>query len=224
MWRVAGQAQADAPLGELNERFEHEPARSIVGWAVQTFSPDICVTTSLTDAVLVDLAVRADPSIEIVFIDTGYHFAQTIGMVEIVRQRYDANIRVMRAPTPAEPAWQTDPLNCCSSMKVEQLDIALRGKRSWMTGVRRCESVERRRTPIVGMDRRGLVKLNPLAAWSDRDLAAYIRDHGVPVNPLVERGYASIGCWPCTRPIAEGEDHRAGRWPGLAKTECGLHD
>ena len=103
------------------------------------------------------------------------------------------------------------------------MERALRGRVAWLSGLRRADSRPGRHAPVVQRDRRGLVKINPLARWSDEDVARYIDEHDVPVNPLVARGYPSIGCWPCTRPVGEGEDGRAGRWDGSDKTECGLH-
>ena len=177
----------------------------------------------MTDAVLIDLAVRLEPSIEVVFIDTGYHFPETLETVEVVRRRYGLNLKVMTALPQAEELWKVDPENCCSAIKTGQLDRALTGKQAWMSGLRRVEAPTRSGAPVVHRDIRGLIKINPIANWSDFDVANYIKDHDVPVNPLVEQGYLSIGCWPCTRPVTEGEDPRSGRWAGLDKTECGLH-
>jgi phosphoadenosine phosphosulfate reductase len=215
---------SDDELGELNEGFEREPAGAIIDWAVELFHPHLCLTASMTDAVLIDLAVKVEPSIEVVFIDTGYHFPDTLDTVEVVRRRYGLNLRVMTALPHAEELWKVDPENCCSAVKVGQLDRALFGKQAWMSGLRRAESILRAGAPIVHRDPRGLVKVNPIANWSDEDVAGYIRDHDVPVNPLLERGYPSIGCWPCTRPVEPGADPRSGRWAGLARMECGLHD
>jgi phosphoadenosine phosphosulfate reductase len=122
-----------------------------------------------------------------------------------------------------EQLWQADPENCCSAVKVGQLDRALAGKAAWMSGLRRGEAATRSTAPILSRDLRGLVKVNPIAAWSDADVAAYIVEHDVIVNPLTKRGYPSIGCMPCTSPVANGEDPRAGRWRGSDKAECGLH-
>jgi len=213
----------DGDLAELNARFEREPAGAIIGWAVESFHPHLCLTASMTDAVLIDLAVAVEPSIEVVFIDTGYHFPETLETVEQVRRRYGLNLRVMTALPQAEELWKIDPENCCSAIKTGQLDRALFGKLAWMSGLRRAEAATREGAPIVQRDIRGLVKVNPIATWSDLDVSGYIRDHDVPVNPLVERGYLSIGCWPCTKPVAPGEDPRSGRWAGIDKTECGIH-
>jgi phosphoadenosine phosphosulfate reductase len=214
---------SDAYLAETNRRFEHEPASAVIGWAVETFHPHLCMTASMTDAVLIDLAVKVEPAIEVVFIDTGYHFPETLDTMERVRRHYGLNLRIMTVPPHDEELWKVDPENCCSAIKVGQLDRALAGKEAWMSGLRRAEAPSRANAPIIARDLRGLVKINPLATWSDLDVAGYVKDHGVPVNPLVEQGYLSIGCWPCTKPVGEGEDARAGRWAGSDKTECGLH-
>ncbi len=213
----------DAELAELNERFEREPAGTIIEWAVDSFHPHLCLSASMTDAVLIDLATKVEPSIEIVFIDTGYHFPETLETVELVRRRYGLNLRVMTALPQSEELWKVDPENCCSAIKTGQLDRALTGKQAWMSGLRRVEAPTRVGAPIVARDVRGLVKINPIANWSDLDVAGYVQDHDVPVNPLVHRGYPSIGCWPCTQPVEPGAEHRSGRWAGLDKLECGLH-
>lgn len=213
----------DEELGVRSATFEHASASEIIRWAVQHFSPHLCLSASMTDAVLIDLAVKVDPAIEVVFIDTGYHFPETLATVEEVRRRYGLNLRIMTVARQAEALWQSDPENCCSAVKVGQLDRALAGKRAWMSGLRRAEAATRAGAPIVGRDIRGLVKVNPIANWSDADVAGYIADHDVPVNPLTRRGYPSIGCMPCTTPVRDGEDPRAGRWRGRGKTECGLH-
>jgi len=213
----------DDYLAELNQRFEPQPASDIIRWAVDTFHPHLCMTASMTDAVLIDLAVKVEPAIEVVFIDTGYHFPETLETMERVRRHYGLNLRIMTVPPHDEELWKVDPENCCSAIKVGQLDRALAGKEAWMSGLRRAEAPSRAGAPIVVRDLRGLVKINPLATWSDLDVADYVNAHDVPVNPLVERGYLSIGCWPCTQPVSEGDDARAGRWAGTQKTECGLH-
>ena len=214
----------DEELAELNGEFEHLPAPKIIQWAIDTFSPHLCMTASFTDAVLIDLAVQIDPGIEVVFIDTGYHFPETLETVEAVRRRYGLNLRLMTVPHHDEELWRVDPENCCSAVKVGQLDRALEGKAGWMSGLRRDEAATRGRTPIVARDLRGLVKVNPIATWSDLDVEGYITDHDVPVNPLKREGYLSIGCQPCTHLPTDPNDPRSGRWVGSNKTECGLHD
>ena len=217
------QEHSDAELADLNAAFEHQPASKIIRWAVDTFGPHICLTASMTDAVLIDLAVKVDPAIEVVFIDTGYHFPETLATVEEVRRHYGLNLRMMTVARQNEALWQADPENCCSAVKVGQLDRALAGKQAWMSGLRRQEAAARETAPIVVRDLRGLVKVNPIATWTDDDVAGYIAEHDVIVNPLTKRGYPSIGCMPCTTPVKDGEDGRAGRWRGTEKTECGLH-
>jgi len=213
----------DGELAELNARFEKEAAGTIIRWAVDTFHPHLCMTASMTDAVLIDLAVKVEPAIEVVFIDTGYHFPETLETMERVRRHYGLNLRIMTVPPHDEELWKVDPENCCSAIKVGQLDRALAGKEAWMSGLRRAEAPSRAAAPIVVRDLRGLVKINPLATWTDLDVAGYVKAHDVPVNPLIDQGYPSIGCWPCTKPVSEGDDARAGRWAGSQKTECGLH-
>lgn len=207
----------------LNRDFEKAPASKIIGWAVETFGDGLCVAASMQDAVLIDLATRIKPDIEVVFIDTLDHLPETLHTVERVRRRYNLNLRVVRVPEPEIPFHVQDPVVCCSEAKVAALDEALEGKLAWMSGIRRTEAVTRQGAPVVSFDRRGLVKINPLATWSDFDVVSYLARHRVPYNPLLDQGYASIGCAPTTRPVAPGEHPRAGRWPGSDKTECGLH-
>ena len=218
-----GAGIGDDEIAELDARFEREAPGAIIAWAVEAFHPHLCLTASMTDAVLIDLAVSVEPSIEVVFIDTRYHFPETLETLNAVRRRYGLNLRIMTVAPQPRPLWQADPQGCCSAAKVEQLDRALQGKLAWMSRLRRSEAPTRANAPIVSRDGRGLVKLNPLATWSDQDVAGYIADHDVPVNPLLERCYLSIGCAPCTKPVAAGADPRSGRWAGSSKTECGIH-
>ncbi len=212
-------------LAEISRGFESAPASSVVKWAHERYDTGLVLAASFQDCVLIDVAVRAVPDIEVVFLDTQYHFAETLWFVEQVRARYNLNLTVMRPRAAADDLWHSDPDQCCRVRKVEPLERALRGRAAWMTGLRRDEAASRATAPIVSYDvGRGLVKVNPLASWTDVDVAGYIKDRNLPVHPLAERGYSSIGCWPCTRPVADGEDARAGRWSGSDKTECGLHD
>jgi len=214
----------DDELAELNAEFERLPASKIIQWAVDSFAPHLSLSASMQDAVLIDLATKVDPAIEVVFIDTGYHFPETLETVEVVRRRYGLNLRIMTVQPFAEDLWRIDPENCCSSVKVGQLDRALAGKVAWMSGLRRSEAETRASAPIVGRDLRGLIKVNPIATWTDADVAYYIEANDVPRNPLLERGYLSIGCEPCTTLPSDPDDPRSGRWKGQDKTECGLHE
>ena len=221
--RVLDHAITDLDLAHVNRELDGAPATEIVRWAVDTFADDVVLATSMTDAVLIDVATRVDAGIEIVFVDTGYHFPETLATLEEVRRRYRLNLTVVSAGLAPDGRWRPDPDGCCAVRKVAPLDELLVERRAWMTGLRRSEGGSRRATPVVDLDHRGLVKVNPLAAWTDAEVAAYIANHDVPVNPLVAAGYPSIGCWPCTRPVRDGADARAGRWAGTDKTECGLH-
>ena len=216
---MASAAVLEGELAELSRSFESAPASKIIRWAVERFSPRVSLLASMTDAVLIDLAVEVDPSIEVVFIDTGHHFPETLETVELVRRRYGLNLRIVTVGP--EPAPLVD--GCCSAAKVLQLDRALVGRDAWLSGLRRADASTRADAPIVGLDRRGLVKVNPIANWSDDDVAGYIATHDVPVNPLVFQGYLSVGCQPCTFPVSTDADPRSGRWAGSDRTECGIH-
>jgi phosphoadenosine phosphosulfate reductase len=206
---------------------ETAPPADVVRWAADTFGADgLVVTASFEDAVLVHVAATAVPGIEITLLDTQYLFAETRWLVDELTKQLDLNLRVVHPQPQIVPdnLWQTDVEACCAVRKVEPLARALDGKQAWITGVRRADGPTRANAPVAAYDiGRGLVKINPLAALTDDDMALYLQLHDLPVHPLVDKGYASIGCWPCTRPVAPGEDKRAGRWSGNAKTECGLH-
>ena len=199
----------------------------VIRWAADSFGLDgLVVTASFEDAVLVHLAATAVPGIEITLLDTQYLFAETRWLVEELTRSLSLNLRVIHPLSDVVPdnRWQLDVEGCCHVRKVEPLNRALAGKQGWITGVRRADGPTRANAPVAAFDdNRGLVKINPLAAWSDDDMALYLQLHELPAHPLADKGYVSIGCWPCTRPVAPGDDKRAGRWSGHAKTECGLH-
>ncbi len=199
----------------------------VVRWAADQYGvAGLVVTASFEDAVLVHVAATAVPGIEIVLLDTQYLFAETQWFAEQLRTRLDLNLRVEHPAADVVPdnLWQTDTAACCDVRKVQPLARAIAGKAAWITGVRRVDGPTRANAPVASFDiGRGLVKVNPLATFTDDDMALYESLYELPKNPLSERGYPSIGCWPCTRPVAPGEDKRAGRWAGSDKTECGLH-
>lgn len=203
-----------------------QPAE-VLRWAADTFGVGgLVVTASFEDAVLVHLAATAVPGIEITLLDTQYLFAETRWLVDELTKRLDLNLRVVPPLLHVLPdnLWQNDVEACCAVRKVEPLARAVEGKQAWITGVRRADGPTRANAPVAAYDvGRGLVKINPLAAYTDEEMALYVQLYDLPVHPLADKGYASIGCWPCTRPVAPGEDKRAGRWSGNAKTECGLH-
>lgn len=208
------------------------PADEVVRWAAGTFGARFAVASSMQDAVLVHLVSRAAPGTDVLFLDTGYHFAETIGTRDAVAATYDVNLLTITpvrsvAEQDAEHGprlHDRDPDLCCRLRKVEPLDRSLSDYDAWATGLRRAESPTRAGTPVVSWDPTGhKVKVAPLAAWSDDDVDRYVAEHGVLVNPLIGPEYPSVGCAPCTRAIAPGEDARAGRWAGSTKTECGIH-
>ncbi len=219
-------------VSHVGAELELAPATDIIEWAVATFGKRFCVTSSMGDAVLAHLASTVAPDIDVVFLDTGYHFAETIGTRDAVEATLPVNlITITPVQTVAEQdaaygkdLYTTDPDKCCALRKVAPLAESLSGYDAWATGLRRAETHNRVIAPVVGWDaRKGKVKVSPLARWSDEEVDAYIEKHGVLVNPLVQDGYPSIGCWPCTRRVAPGEDPRSGRWAGTNKTECGIH-
>lgn len=190
------------------------------------------VASNMADAVLVDLAAKARAGVPVLFLDTGYHFAETIGTRDAVEAMYDVQlVNVTPELTVAQQdaahgkdLFASNPALCCRMRKVEPLARTLRDYSAWVTGLRRVEAPTRANAPLISFDEQfGLVKVNPLAAWTDDDMDAYIAANNVLVNPLIDEGYPSIGCAPCTIKPAVGADPRSGRWAGLAKTECGLH-
>lgn len=210
-------------LERRSEEFETAPASKVIGWAVESFGSTLSLACSFQDCVIVDLAVSVEPAIEVIFLDTGFHFPETLEFVETVRRRYDLNLRIVE-PGPEAEAWPCGSDRCCELRKVAPLDRALETKQAWLTGLKRCDAPTRAQSPIVGWDDvRELVKVNPIAMWSDDDVSQYIAERGLPEHPLMSKGYLSIGCAPTTRPVAPGESPRAGRWAGTGKTECGLH-
>lgn len=219
-------------VSHVGAELELAPAEHIIEWAVATFGERFCITSSMGDAVLAHLAATVAPGIDVVFLDTGYHFVETIGTRDAVAATMPVNlITITPVQSVAEQdaaygkdLYRTDPDLCCQLRKVQPLVDALGEYDAWATGLRRAETHHRVIAPVVGWDaRKGKVKVSPLARWSDDDVERYLTKHGVLVNPLLYDGYPSIGCAPCTRRVAPGEDPRSGRWAGTGKTECGIH-
>jgi phosphoadenosine phosphosulfate reductase len=211
---------------------EDASAEDVIRWATDTFGDRICITSSMSDAVIVHLASAIRPGIDVVFLDTGYHFPETIGTRDTVSAVYPVNlINVTPSRTVAEQdadlgprLYGRNPDLCCYLRKVEPLERALDGYDAWFTGVRREETMSRRTTRVVEFDeKRQMVKVNPIVAWTSEQVDEYIAANGVLVNPLVYDGYPSIGCRTCTMRVAPGADPRSGRWAGTGKTECGIH-
>ncbi|WP_433473033.1 phosphoadenylyl-sulfate reductase [Spirillospora sp. CA-142024] len=211
---------------------EGAPTLEVIRWAAATFGDRICLTSSMSDAALIHLVSKVKPGIDVLFVDTGYHFAETIGTRDAVEAVYPVNvINVTPSRTVEEQEaalgprlFGRNPDLCCHLRKVEPLGRALEGYMAWFSGIRRDETASRRERRVVEWDRkRGMVKVNPILDWTQEDMDNYIEDNGVIINPLHYDGYPSIGCEPCTRPVAPGEDPRSGRWAGMGKTECGIH-
>ncbi|MFC8132233.1 phosphoadenylyl-sulfate reductase [Streptomyces sp. NPDC057302] len=236
---TATQAQEQRTNDELKSlaeqagrELEDASALEILQWAVDTFGERFCVTSSMEDAVVAHLASRARPGVDVVFLDTGYHFPETIGTRDAVAAVMDVNVITL---SPKQSVAEQDaefgaklhdrePDLCCAMRKVKPLEEGLTSYAAWATGLRRDESPTRAHTPVVGWDEmRQKVKVSPIARWTQDDVDAYVTEHGVLTNPLLMDGYGSVGCAPCTRRLLEGEDARAGRWSGNAKTECGIH-
>lgn len=209
------------------------PAEQVVKFAAAHLQVrEIAVACSMADAVLPHLVAQQLPEVDVLFLDTGYHFTETrVTRDEVARQLPVRIVDVLPELTIAEQEEQygkdlfaSNPAACCKLRKMDPLKKALSGYSAWFTGVRREEAPTRANTPLVTFDENhGLLKFNPVAAWSFDQLIGYATEHQVPVNLLLAHGYPSIGCQPCTAPVAEGEDPRAGRWAGLNKTECGIH-
>ncbi|MFF3644305.1 phosphoadenylyl-sulfate reductase [Streptomyces sp. NPDC002564] len=224
--------QSKALAEEAGRELEDATALEILQWAADTFGPRFCVTSSMEDAVVAHLASRALPGVDVVFLDTGYHFPETIGTRDAVEAVLDVNVITL---TPRQTVAEQDaehgpklhdrnPDLCCALRKVAPLEDGLAGYAAWATGLRRDESPTRANTPVVGWDeKRRKIKISPIARWTQDDVDAYVTEHGILTNPLLMDGYGSVGCAPCTRRLLAGEDARAGRWSGNAKTECGIH-
>ncbi|EFG74509.1 adenylylsulfate reductase, thioredoxin dependent [Mycobacterium parascrofulaceum ATCC BAA-614] len=245
---MSGQAtkRTEAELRNLAARgaaeLEGASATEVLRWTDETFGGvhgprgwatcNYVLTSSMQEAVLIDLASKVRPGVPVVFLDTGYHFAETIGTRDAVESVYDIHLlNITPDQTVAEQdqllgknLFTRDPGECCRLRKVVPLRRVLSGYSAWVTGLRRSEAATRANAPVIGFDEGfKLVKINPLVTWTDEDMQNYMDEHGVLVNPLVYDGYPSIGCAPCTAKPVAGADPRSGRWQGLSKTECGLH-
>ncbi|MDH4169066.1 MAG: phosphoadenylyl-sulfate reductase [Acidimicrobiia bacterium] len=212
-----------AQLDALDREFESAHPTEIIQWATATFGKGLCLATSFADTLLVDLATSVDPDIPVVFSDTGFHFAETLDTMRRAQVRYQLDLVVLRGTDDRVDVWQDGVDACCAARKVAPFRHYLRTQRdAWLSGLRRSDSAARSAARVIDFDADGLVKINPIAGWSDEQVDEYITTRDVLVNPLAADGYASIGCWPCTEP-ADADDPRAGRWAGMTKTECGLH-
>jgi phosphoadenosine phosphosulfate reductase len=217
---------------EAGQHLDGAQPETVIRWAVDTFEDAFCVAASMADAVLIDIASRVAPDVNVVFLDTGYHFPETLETRDRVEKRYPIRLHTILPRQTVEEQDATfgprlhdrDPDACCSLRKVEPLARALDDYLAWASGIRRDEATTRRNVGVVEWDRkRSMVKVNPLACWTQQQVDEYIIANDVEVNPLVYDGYPSIGCAPCTRRVEPGADPRSGRWANNRKTECGLH-
>lgn len=231
-WSALTPAERDEAIAAANERLEGAPAAEVARWAVEQFGEDLLVASSMQDTILPHLFSEASPGVKVLFLQTGYHFAETLQTRDEAARRLPITVvEALPRQTVAEQDEEygaklhdRDPNLCCFLRKVEPLARALEGHAAWVTGVRRVDAPTRAGTPAVAWDdKHDLVKVNPLVAWTDDDVEAYQAEHDLPRNPLVAQGYPSIGCGPCTHKVAPGADPRSGRWSGKDKTECGIH-
>jgi phosphoadenosine phosphosulfate reductase len=223
-----------AELAERSRELETATPQQIVAWAVERFGDELTMGTAFgpEGMTLIHMLAEIAPETHIFNLDTGYQFKETLELREQIVERYGIEIAMMQPElTVAQyeeqhggPVYTTNPNQCCFDRKIKVLHQAIRGKKAWISAIRRDQSPDRAQSSIVGWDKKfSLVKVNPLANWTKGQVWQLIWDEKIPYNPLHDQGYTSIGCWPCTRAVLFGEDERAGRWSGTEKTECGLH-
>lgn len=223
-----------ADLEEAALRLHDAGPEEILRWAVERFYPKLTMATAFgaEGCAIIHMLAEIEPRVRIFNLDTGYQFRETLELRDRIAEKYGIEVEMIRpATTVAEyeaihggPLYETHPDRCCHDRKILPLRRAIVGYDGWISSIRGDQSKDRANTPKVGWDKKfNLVKINPLLNWTKKDVWTYVVANGVPYNPLHDAGYPSIGCWPCTQPVAPGEDERAGRWAGKAKTECGLH-
>lgn len=221
-------------LQEQSLLLESATPEEIIGWAVRNYFPGLTMATAFgpEGCVILAMLAKVEPRVYVFNLDTGYQFPETLELRDRIAQRYGIEVELQQPELPVEeyekqhggPVYSRDSNKCCFDRKLTVLRRAVKGYAAWMSGIRRDQGPHRAKAPIVGWDKKfGLVKISPLANWTAKDVWRRIADEDIPYNPLHDRGYPSIGCWPCTRAVLFGEDERAGRWSGTSKTECGLH-
>jgi phosphoadenosine phosphosulfate reductase len=222
-------------LARASERLKDSSPQDILRWAVDVYGEDLTLSVSFGNPegmVLLDMLSRITDRARVFTLDTGFLFEETVRFREEAMKRYSLPLEVLRPELSVEEQverygpelYSCAPDLCCEIRKIEPQRKFLRDYGAWVTGIRRDQTLQRASTPVVVLDEYfGVAKISPLAGWSVDDVEEYVRQYDVPLNPLLSMGYRSIGCEPCTRPVAPGEDARAGRWPGMDKTECGLH-
>ncbi|MCA9176186.1 MAG: phosphoadenylyl-sulfate reductase [Planctomycetales bacterium] len=221
-------------LAAYSEELESASPQEILRWATTRYAPYFTMATAFgpEGMCLIHMLAEVAPETPIFNLDTGYQFPETLELRERVKERYGIEVKYYRPDTTVEqyeqlhggPLYERDPNRCCADRKLSVLKGAVVGMQAWASAIRRDQSPDRAKAPIVGWDAKfQLVKVSPLANWTKVDVWGMMERDKIPYNPLHDRGYASIGCWPCTRAVLFGEDERAGRWSGTQKTECGLH-
>jgi phosphoadenosine phosphosulfate reductase len=222
-------------IEKVNEEFENKKPQEIIAWAVKEFSPHFAMTSSFgpESGVLLHMASQIDRNIPVLFLETGYHFPETLqykkaltdllGLTQVLDLKADAKKKAEVVARYEGVPYEKNPDLCCQINKVEPLDAAIKNYQAWMSGIRRHQTDFRKTINIIEEYEGGLYKISPLANLTSRDAWWYLKENRIPQHPLFEKGYLSIGCWPCTRPVQEGDDERSGRWAGKAKKECGIH-
>ena len=224
-----------AELAEQSARLESATPEEIITWAAERYAPRLTMATAFgpEGCVILSMLAKVAPETYVFNLDTGYQFQQTLDLRDRIAEKYGIEVDMLKPDLSVPeyealhqgPLYKTNPTQCCMDRKIKLLHRGTQGKHAWMSGIRRDQSADRAQAAVVGWDKKfKLVKISPLANWKKQDVWKRILDEGVPYNSLHDQGYPSVGCWPCTRAVAEGEtDDRAGRWSGTAKTECGLH-
>lgn len=231
---MAHLAIARDQLPEVSREMESRSPEQVLRWAVETYSPKLTMATAFgpEGCAILHMLAEIEPRVHVFNLDTGYQFDETLALRDRLAERYGIEVELVQPELSVPdyeakhggPLYNREPDRCCHDRKIVPLRRHLVGFEAWVSSIRRDQSPYRASAPMVGWDRKfELVKVNPLAQWTKKDVWSFISKHDIPYNPLHDRGYPSIGCWPCTRAVAEGGDERAGRWVGSDKTECGLH-
>lgn len=227
-------AEPPVDLAEINHQLQNASPQDVIRWAVERFHPRLTMATAFgaEGCAIIHMLSEIEPGVRVFNLDTGYQFKETLELRDRIAEKYGIEVEMVRPDTTVEqyeaihsgPLYETHPDRCCHDRKILQLRRAIVGYDAWLSAIRGDQTKDRANTPKVGWDKKfNLVKINPLLDWTKKEVWTYIVQNNVPYNPLHDAGYPSIGCWPCTRPVNDGEDDRAGRWAGKAKTECGLH-
>jgi phosphoadenosine phosphosulfate reductase len=233
--RLEPTPQLLSELSQASQRLETATPEEVISWAVEQYAPYLTMATAFgpEGCVILSMLAKIAPDTYVFNLETGYQFQETFDLRDRIAEKYGIEVDLLQPELSVVeyealhggPLYRTNPNQCCFDRKIKTLERASAVMHAWMSGIRRDQSADRAQAPIVGWDKKfGLVKVSPLANWTKKDVWKRITDEGIPYNPLHDKGYPSIGCWPCTRAVEAGEtDERAGRWSGMRKTECGLH-